>query len=97
MKTIQLWIVALGMALLIVGSVSFALTANDGAMRPRQVISSGGTDASAGTVRLAASLGQPLVGTLASGDGQITLAQGFWHGELTQYAIYLPLAVKSGS
>mgnify|MGYP006297455959 CR=1 FL=1 len=97
MKAIRLGIIALGLALLVAGSVSFALPPGDDTTHPRQLISSGATQASAGTVRLVASLGQPTIGTLTSGNRQTTLAQGFWHGEPTHYAIYLPLTVKSGS
>jgi len=97
MNTLRIGIVALGLVLLVAGALSFARTANDDTTCTRQLISSGVTRASAGTVRLAASLGQPVVGDVASSDGQITLVSGFRQDGRAAYTVYLPLTVKSGA
>jgi hypothetical protein len=62
--------------------------------RPREVLSGGASNATtAGGASLQATLGQPLVGVVSGSGGNLTLAQGFWHGAET-YRIYLPLALR---
>jgi uncharacterized iron-regulated membrane protein len=65
-------------------------------MRPREVLSGGASNATAaGGVSLQGTLGQPLVGVVSGSGGDLTLAQGFWHGA-PAYRIYLPLATRGG-
>jgi hypothetical protein len=65
---------------------------------PRWVLSGGASDStSGGGVTLRATLGQPVVGLVASRGGEITLGQGFWRGGSLpegQYYVYLPLIEK---
>jgi hypothetical protein len=72
---------------LFLGVVGVALTQSGGLDLPRWVLSGGASDSAGGDVTLRATLGQPLVGVISSGD--VTLSQGFWHG--SEYDIYLPL------
>ena len=89
MKT-KVLILALALALpLVVAGVTLA---NNGVERPRWVLGGGASD-SAGGAALRATLGQPVVGIVTSGD--VTLVQGFWHGEAAGYSIYLPLVMRS--
>ena len=83
---------ALALALLVAG---LAL-ANGSVERPRQVLGGGAADASAaGGVALRATLGEPVVGVVSAGSGDVTLGQGFWHGGVVaQYHIYLPLVLR---
>ena len=60
----------------------------------RSVLSGGASEADDGNVALRATLGQPLVGMVASDDGGVTLGQGFWHSGIPNYAIYLPLVLR---
>jgi hypothetical protein len=66
--------------------------AQDGATRPREVLSGGASASTAGEVRLRATLGQPAVGMVASSGGEMGLGQGFWHG--AAYEIYVPLVFR---
>jgi hypothetical protein len=92
MKAIHVLTVALALSLLV---ASLAL-ANGTVDRPREVLSGGATNATAsGGVSLRATLGQPLVGIVSASGGDLTLAQGFWHGAAA-YRIYLPLATRGG-
>jgi hypothetical protein len=94
MKT-KILILALALGLILAG-VGVTL-ANDGVERPREVLGSGASESAADGVTLRATLGQPVVGVLASGGGDVILGQGFWHGgSLPEgpYDIYLPLVVK---
>jgi hypothetical protein len=75
---------------LFLGVVGVALTQSGGLDLPRWVLSGGASDSAGGDVTLRATLGQPLVGVISSGD--VTLSQGFWHG--SEYDIYLPLVQK---
>ena len=69
--------------------VAGAAGANGGPHRPREVLSGGASDSGAPGVSLRATLGQPVLGVVSSGGGDVTLAQGFWHGG--RYRSYLPL------
>jgi hypothetical protein len=90
MKT-KVLILALALALsLLVAGVALA---NGGVERPRWVLGGGASD-SAGGAALRATLGQPAVGVVTSGGGDIALGQGFWHGGAAQYRIYLPFVVR---
>jgi hypothetical protein len=81
---------ALALSLLVAG---LALAAGD-LERPREVLSAGASNATAaGGVSLQGTLGQPLVGVVSGSGGNLTLAQGFWHGA-EQVHIYLPLLTR---
>jgi len=63
----------------------------------RWVLGGGASDSAGGDVTLRATLGQSVVGVVASGGGHITLGQGFWHGGVLSgggYDIYLPLVLR---
>jgi hypothetical protein len=79
---------------LILAAAGVALASN-GVARPREVLSGGASDSSAGEVTLRATLGQPVVGVV-SGAG-VTLSQGFWHGGALGYDIYVPLVIRRWS
>ncbi len=87
-------IVTLVLALLL-AATGLALT-DDGAALPRSVLGAGTSDSSGDSVTLRATLGQPLVGGIADGGGQVALGQGFWHGiwAAGTYEVYLPIAVR---
>jgi hypothetical protein len=90
MKAIHVLTIALALSLLVAG---LALAAGD-VERPRQVLSGGASESTAaGGVSLRATLGQPLVGVVSASSGDLTLAQGFWHGAV-RYHIYLPLVTR---
>ena len=97
MKTNML-ILALVLALFLaaagVAAARVAL-ANGGLARPREVLSGGASDSAGGGVVLHATLGQPVVGVVTSGGGDVTLGQGFWHGATPGYKIYLPLVIRN--
>jgi hypothetical protein len=59
--------------------------------RPREVLGSGASDSAAGGASLHATLGQPVVGTVKSSGGDVTLGQGYWGVATPGYSIYLPL------
>lgn len=86
MKT-KILMLALLLVLLLV--VAGAALANGNPARPREVLGGGASDSAAGDVTLRGTLGQPVVGVVASGGGDVTLAQGFWHPG--RYRVYLPL------
>ena len=92
MKTNML-ILALVVALIL--ALSGAALANSGLTRPREVLSGGASDSAGGGVVLHATLGQPVVGVVTSGGGDVTLGQGFWHGATPGYKIYLPLVIRN--
>ena len=91
MKT-KILILALALALppVVVG----ATLANGSIERPRWVLGGGAADSTAGGTALRATLGQPVVGSVTSGDGGVTLGQGFWCGATPEYNIYLPLVTR---
>lgn len=97
MKT-KLLILALALALSLAATGVVAArmaVANNGVAQPRWVLSGGAADSAAGDVTLRATLGQPVVGAITSGNGGIALGQGFWHGAAPGYKIYLPLIVRN--
>ena len=84
--TLALSLVATGLAL-----------ANGGVELPRWALGGGASDSAAGGVSLRGTLGQPVVGVVTSGGGDVTLGQGFWHGGRLPgggYDIYLPLILR---
>ena len=91
MKT-KVLILALVLALFLV--VAGVALANGGLALPRWVMGGGASDSAAGGVTLRATLGQPVVGVVTSGGGDVTLGQGFWHGATPGYNIYLPLVMR---
>jgi hypothetical protein len=95
MKTKNL-ILMLALALLVAAAGLVSADADDVA-RPRWVLSGGATDAAGGDgITLRASLGQPIVGVVASGDEAITLGQGFWHGgALDGVTVFLPVVLRA--
>ncbi len=76
-----LWLAAAGLA-----------GANSSVNRPREVMASGGTSVTAGSVTLRATVGQPLVGVRTAGNVQ--LGQGFWHGQEIRYLLHLPVVLR---
>ena len=80
--------------LLVLALVSGVALANGGPGRLRQVISGGGTNASAGDLTVHGTLGQPVVGTV-TGDAGVVIGQGFWSGVgAADYYVYLPLILR---
>ncbi len=92
MKT-KVLILALALALFL--AVAGVVLANGGIARPRWVLGGGASDSAAGGVTLHATLGQPVVGVITSGSGDVTLGQGFWGGATPGYNIYLPLVIRA--
>ena len=83
------------LALVLFLAAAGAAVANGGVELPRWVLSGGASDsAGGGGITLRATLGQPVVGVVASGSGDITLGQGFWCGATPGYDIYLPLVMR---
>ena len=89
MKT-KILILALVLSLLPV--VAGVALANGDLELPRWALGGGASSSTAEGVVLQATLGQPVVGVVSSGD--VTLGQGFWHGgSLPEggHDIFLPL------
>ena len=84
--TLALFLIAAGMVL-----------AKSGVEIPYWVLGSGASESNAEGVALRGTLGQPLVGTSSSSGGEVALGHGFWHGGISEYNIYLPLAVGNYS
>jgi hypothetical protein len=94
MKT-KVLILALVLALFL--AAGGAALANSGVELPRWVLGGGASDSAAEGVALRATLGQPVVGVVTSGGGDVTLGQGFWRGGSLPgdwYDIYLPLVIR---
>jgi hypothetical protein len=75
----------------IAGLTGLAL-ANGSVELARWVLGGRVSDSAVGSTTLRATLGQPVVGVVSSGD--VMLGQGFWHGgsyPAGGYDIYLPL------
>jgi hypothetical protein len=92
----KLLILSLGLVLFLAAAgVSLA---NDAIEMPRWVLGGGASDSTTGGgATLRATLGQPVVGLVASSSGEVTLGQGFWCGGSLpggQYRVYLPLVEK---
>lgn len=91
--------VILTLALALLGIVGGAALANGGPEKPREVLGSGVSDSTAPGVSLQATLGQPVVGVVASSGG-VSLGQGFWHGGSLAaggHRVYLPLIQKQAT
>lgn len=84
----------LGVALVLVVLVAGPALAGGSPARTRDLFHSGGTVAVSGSMSLRATMGQLVAGVLSSGDGQISLGQGFWHAGLPRYGAYLPLVPR---
>jgi hypothetical protein len=91
MKT-KILVLALILALSL-GVAGVALASN-GVKRPRQVLGGGASDSAAGGAALRATLGQPMMGIVTGDGGDVTLGQGFWHGAIQGYSVYLPLVLR---
>ena len=91
MKT-KILILVLTVALSL-GVVGVTLASN-GVEWPRWVLGGGASDSAAGGAALRATLGQPVVGGISGGGGDVTLGQGFWHGATQGYSVYLPLVLR---
>ena len=91
MKTkIPILVLVLALALLL--TAGSAALANGDLELPRWALGGGASSSTAEGVALQATLGQPVVGIVSSGD--VTLGQGFWHGGSlpeSGYDIFLPL------
>jgi len=84
---------ALALSLVVVG----AALANGGVELPRWALGGGASDSAVGGTSLRATLGQPVVGVVTGGGGDISLGQGFWHGGMTSatdYRVYLPIVLR---
>ena len=80
--------------LLVLALLSGVALANGGPERLRQVISGGGTRASAGALTVHGTLGQPVVGSVTA-DAGVVIGQGFWSGGGgTDYFVHLPLILR---
>jgi hypothetical protein len=88
--------------LLVLGLLAAFLLASGAAAAPalplaveqtRAVWSGGFTSASAGSVTLNGTLGQPFVGQSQSGN--VTLRHGFWHGTDVVNKVYLPMVSRN--
>ena len=63
---------------------------DNGFEMPRWVLGGGASESTSSNATLNATLGQPFVGLVSSGD--TSLEQGFWHGR--DLHIYLPIVQK---
>jgi len=91
MKRVTTYASAVLLVLVLVSGVALA---NGGPERLRQVIGAGGTTTSAGDLTLHGTLGQPISGSITSGDG-IVIGQGFWAGGgTTMVPVYLPIVLR---
>jgi hypothetical protein len=94
---IKILILVLALSLDVVGvAAARVAVASGGVERPRWVLGGGASDSAAtsDSVIMRATLGQPVVGVVSDGDGDVTLAQGFWHGATQGYTTYLPLVLR---
>ncbi len=95
----KVWL-TLGAALLLgVANIAPAVAQNAGeALVNWWVMAGGGEPASAGTVVINDTLGQPVVGASTSADGQVGLEAGYWVGMSEVWGgdqhIYLPLVTR---
>ena len=89
----RLSLAALAALLLAAALVGAGPRPQEAVTQPRHVLSGGATSATAGTVTLRGTLGQPLVG--GTRGGAVALGHGFWHGATpgTDHALYVPLVV----
>jgi hypothetical protein len=85
-------ILILALVLVLVLAATGAALANGNLDLSRWVFNGGASDSTAGNTTLRATLGQPVVGLVSSGD--VTLGQGFWHGVSSGFEIYLPLVLR---
>ncbi|HEY76521.1 MAG TPA: hypothetical protein G4O00_10125 [Thermoflexia bacterium] len=95
MRTIHFLALALILLLplaVVGGRVSGLALDGDSLHRPREVLGSGASAASAEGVSLRGTLGQPVVGVVSAEE--VSLGQGFWHGSATGHRIYLPLMMR---
>ena len=91
----KILILALALALSL-GVVGVTL-ANGSAERPRWMLGGGASDAAVtggGDVTMRATLGQPVVGGISGGGGNVTLGQGFWGRATPRYSVFLSLVLR---
>ena len=86
-----LWIAIFLGSVLLAGAV----LANGTTSIERYVIGGGGGHAEAGGVMLDGTFGQPVVGIASNSSDE--LCSGFWCGVGVEYAVYLPLVLKTTS
>ena len=86
-----LWIAIFLGSVLLAGAV----LANGTTSIERHVIGGGGGHAEAGGVMLDGAFGQPVVGIASNSSDE--LCSGFWCGVGVEYAVYLPLVLKTTS
>ena len=87
MKTMTVLSVALALILLLAEPE----LVSSGVVRVRGTWAGGVTDAKGGTVSMQAALGQPVIGTVSSSDGRVTVVQGFGRTGMSRYVAHLPL------
>ncbi len=87
-------LILLAILLLSLAVATAALAQSGGGRIGWQVLGSGGGQASAGAVTVYDTIGQPIAGASASGDGQVKLGAGYWYGlsvmDGTRWHLYLP-------
>jgi hypothetical protein len=85
----------LAVLLIVLSLATAALAQSSGLQIDWRVMGTGGGSSSAGVVTINDTVGQPIVGSSASSDGQVVLGAGYWPSlsgaAITRNKVYLPL------